>query len=389
MIKILRDETGSTSLLTSMFFILFLSVLAVSFMHIVSDERERSIQNEVSASALAAAQSGIEDGKRVIFYCVNNFDNRNTNGCANALNTDQSKCDSNNSVLRTFSDYNGVTKLIKTNEDDPNKGSVDSNSQYDEWYDCLFVDTLTENVEFNLADITTGGVSTIFPLHTTDTTKSMSVRWHIPSDDSAANGDGRAKINFSGVDENSPKNSWNSPAELHFEIAKVPRGEFTPTTIESRIVTLRPGPNGINNVKLQDFIPKDAPNANNPAIVNITCDANDASGYACGTTIDTAGFTDDPNYDYFVRLYTIYRGAHIKIDNLNGQKGIVKFDNVQPMIDVTGHSGTTRRRVITRVQLESNVASEDLFPEFAVESNNQVCKKMQIVDTYGVDQCFY
>ena len=60
-----HQQSGMVSILVVMFFMIFMSLLIVGFVKIMSDEQRQATDNDLSASALAAAQSGVEDGKRI------------------------------------------------------------------------------------------------------------------------------------------------------------------------------------------------------------------------------------------------------------------------------------------------------------------------------------
>jgi hypothetical protein len=86
--------------------------------------------------------------------------------------------------------------------------------------------------------------------------------------------------------------------------------------------------------------------------------------------------------DYYIRLTPLYRNSHVNIGDL--RDGAVagttlKFNAVQPSIDVTGRVNNTYRRLIARVAPNASLSGGLFFPEYAIESGSSVCKKM-IVD---------
>src|SRR6266496_6576946 len=59
-------ERGFVSLFTVIFFMLLITIITVGFWRIMAIEQRQSLDNDLTASANAAAQSGIEDAKRAI-----------------------------------------------------------------------------------------------------------------------------------------------------------------------------------------------------------------------------------------------------------------------------------------------------------------------------------
>lgn len=62
---------------------IFISLIVVGYTSIVVKDQQQVIDNDLSASAIAAAQAGVEDGKRFILYCDNN---PSAAGCDTVLN---------------------------------------------------------------------------------------------------------------------------------------------------------------------------------------------------------------------------------------------------------------------------------------------------------------
>lgn len=129
-------QSGMVSILTIIFFMIFISIIVVSFVRIMSDEQRQTIDNDLSASALAAAQSGIEDGKRVLLHCLNT--GAPDAQCATMLNSaaQPNPC----SVFKNANSIRGPLNLANSqwNGDYVIVGG-NSAEDYQQYYTCLMI----------------------------------------------------------------------------------------------------------------------------------------------------------------------------------------------------------------------------------------------------------
>jgi hypothetical protein len=404
-----NKEKGAVSMLTVIFFVLFLSVVSVSLLRVVNDERQRSLMNELSASALATAEAGIEDGKRILLYCMNNAHLYSTNSDIKEACSTLSKKEDCSDVINAFSaDKLGI---IQSNES--HEGVIDE-GDYQQYYTCMFIDQFTEDVEFALSAVdskspnSTASVVIPFDLskqdsdgnyNTADAVTSFQLRWHLMGQSNDGYSDGGAKTLNSATSNNNPKKTdWNGPAMIRIEMVKVPGAGFSISELSNGAfaVTLRPSKDGIGAITLSDYAAETTPNKATVPIKDIKCNETYQSGeYQCNITItydeDTLDLTKDK---YYIKVTALYRDARISLgyakDSNDNQ---LRFNGIQPLIDVTGRVNNTYRRVVARVATNAAVAGELFFPEYAIESATKICKKMRIVQPGSVpgsqDECNY
>ena len=62
-------QAGQVSILTVVIFMLLFSIIVVSFTRIMTAASHETVSDELRAQATAAAESGIEDAKRILSYC--------------------------------------------------------------------------------------------------------------------------------------------------------------------------------------------------------------------------------------------------------------------------------------------------------------------------------
>lgn len=387
--KMLRwnSESGAVSFMTVVFFVLFLAVISVSFVSMITNERQRALQNELSDLALAAAESGIEDGKRIILFCMNNPEDET---CKEIETADD--CDT---LIQKF----GVSgkKIIGNSLTSADGNEVGTNTvgneEYAQEYTCLKINRYTDDVEYLINAIDTKNndvsASVIVPLEVKDdaSLSQFVLQWHLLED--IPNGDGKT-VNLRANDDNTKKADWDAPAMLRVEMVSVPKsGGFSTEDLinNTSAVYLRPKTSGVSSsdvINIMDYKPATEANISSNPVVGVKCEEQDS--YKCTAKLkynNDAMISADNNY--FVKITALYRDTHIKLSLPGG----LKFNNLQPQIDVTGKVGNALRRVLTRVATNDAVAGEAFFPEYAIETVSPVCKNMTIREDSGQDNCLY
>ncbi len=376
------SESGAVAILSVIFFMILLSVLVVSFVRIVTNEVQQTRDNELSASALAAAQGGVEDAKRVLVYCATTTDSDGKNACEKALNN-TSDCN----VVTGDSALTSRVPIVVEPRGDIFEGVIDDPSnQYQQRYSCLQISTLTSTID----DIVVNpGQSEIIPLKFAgDAGSPMTLNWHAVSNDLdqvPANKTTAYAPGSSGFLKDTQWMVANYPAVMRVELVTVPKGGFSLDDVASqdRAVTLVP----YNNASTAAFdmnavTANTQPNATVAPVRDASCQ-NTRSPFACTFKFSRGGGFDTANNDYYLKISATYRPTHIQ---LVAPKD-AKFDNVQPSIDVTGRVNDAFRRVQARVR--SNSQLTQFFPEYAVESGSKVCKNMFVTNdaSTSTDKC--
>ncbi|MDB5160778.1 MAG: hypothetical protein JWO96_158 [Candidatus Saccharibacteria bacterium] len=141
-------------------------------------------------------------------------------------------------------------------------------------------------------------------------------------------------------------------------------------------------------------------NAGETATVGSTSGVSDFSGsadYTCNIIFDKLTLGMKPDSDqvdfYYLRITPIYNQADIKIKANDMWDQVVKFKNVQAMVDATATAGTATKRLQARVDIssvsnnpageDSNISSNsDSIPEASVRTANALCKR--VIQTQSV-----
>jgi len=397
-----NGESGQVSIITVIAFILLFSVLTISFSRIMVIASRQAVNDELAASAKAAAESGIEDAKRILSYCASGG-----TGCE---------------MLRKPIDYSSCTTvsgssvLMGALQRTASGSSVKVGNANQEEYLCLKMTTLTPDY---LGSLNSSGnpeglsESTIVPLRFADENgtptpaKTIRLQWHNTNQD----GDGEATL-LAGSDL-PPANKWGrtNPAVVRAEFVAVPIGGFKINDLSgnTRAVTLRPSSSATDAFgatvvsgayDLDSWIAKDQPNAVNPKVflVRLKCQNGVSSdGYACSISFtilkipggpDNLGYLfDTNNYSYYLRLQAIYGNASFRLSAKDTNGKDLYFDNVQAAVDVTGRTGESLKRLGARLNPNNGIEDYQWWPDYAIDSAGKVCKNMTIKDKDGTDNC--
>ena len=419
-------ESGQASMVTVAMFMMLFAAIAVSFTFVVISASRQALNDSLQSSAKIAAESGVEDAKRLIVYCYNK-----RSGGSYTTPDAQQLCPKVIGKLSTELEGMGCDEILKpmhdigtvseVEQEGNNRGyrvKVGNNgggdNENNEYYQCLKIATKTDNYQGMVNNL---GKSIIVPLRVVDGNNNaavidkLEIEWH--RNVAGNDGDNPAEMHGAegtGLPPATTWSSYNRPAVLRVERVGVPnKVNFTLDQLadSDTALTLRPSVNKkVGNYRLGDYKPrypfndrdKIAPNSqyydqhgNKTApIAEAACTDGGGSNneYACKTT-----FYGDPldtvNTDYYLRINAIYRSTHFKITakDQNGNK--LYFDGVQPLVDVTGRSSDSFSRIQARLKpsFDKNADSTNWWPEYVIDTNGKVCKDIEVQYDKGEDRC--
>ena len=413
-------ESGQASMVTVAMFMMLFAAIAVSFTFVVISASRQALNDSLQSSAKIAAESGVEDAKRLIVYCYNK-----RSGDSYTTPDAQQLCPKVIGKLSTQLEGMGCDEILKpmhdigtiseVEQEGNNRGyrvKVGNNgggdNENNEYYQCLKIATKTDNYQGMVNNL---GKSIIVPLRVVNTQNqaaviaSLKIEWH--RNVNGNDGDNPAEMNGAEGAGLPPANIWsksNRPAVLRVERVGVPKkaGGFSLNDLadSDTALTLRPSVNGNgggkdkNRYHLGDYKPyyqsgRDSIAPNNQyggkaPIVEAKCDGAD---YACKTIFEDS--LDTTKTDYYLRINAIYRSTHFKITayGQNGKK--LYFDGVQPLVDVTGRSSDSFSRIQARLKpsFDKNADSTNWWPEYVIDTNGKVCKDIEVQYDKGEDRC--
>lgn len=418
-------ESGQASMVTVAMFMMLFAAIAVSFTFVVISASRQALNDSLQSSAKIAAESGVEDAKRLIVYCYNK---RQPDG--SYLHQDDKQLCSE--VIGKLSDKledmgcdDILDKLDSNNyknsfavEEEGNRGhrvrvgnnGSNNNNENNEYYQCLKIATKTDNYQGTVNNL---GKSIIVPLRVVDGNNNaavidkLEIEWH--RNVTGNDGDNPADMNGAkgtGLPSAGTWNSSNRPAVLRVERVGVPKkvGGFSLKDLadSDTALTLRPSVsgNGKGGYRLGNYEPqypsgnkdKIAPNSQyhkGVPIVEAYCqNGGNNNDYACKTIFNKESLYTNKK-DYYLRINAIYRSTHFKIMAYDQHNNKLYFDGVQPLVDVTGRSSDSFSRIQARLKpsFDKNADSTNWWPEYVIDTNGKVCKDIEVQYDTGEDRC--
>ncbi len=372
-------EQGFVSLFTVVFFMLLITIITVGFLRIMAAEERQSLDNDLNASAAAAAQSGVEDAERAILKY-------NALPGSDPLKAQLQTALTSSNCNALFSSGT-ISAALNLN----NNGSINNQAGLNQYYTCL-------SVNLNTPDYigqSSAGKSQFVPLVPQGGAQfdTMLVSWHLVSSTIGTEGDGQPSSYAPGVllpQVTGGIGSWSSqgyPAYLRVELYGYPNGNFNRGKIDQLTHSVFLVPNSSSNaaavssatsINFGTVDPRGA-NQNKINLTGIRCTGNPPNvpigTYACTARLTLPAGSPSTSNTYFLRITPEYGAAHFQVQLLRGA-AVVNFGGVEPIIDSTGRASDVFRRIQTRIRLDNTA----VLPEYAAESANDICKTMQVAD---------
>jgi len=413
-------ESGQASMVTVAMFMMLFAAIAVSFTFVVISASRQALNDSLQSSAKIAAESGVEDAKRLIVYCYNKRSGGNYTTpdaqqlCPKVIGKLSTElegmgCDE---ILKPMHDIGTISEVEQEGNNRGYRVKVGDNSggknENNEYYQCLKIATKTDNYQGIVNNL---GKSVIVPLRVVDKNNnaaviaSLEIEWH--RNVTGNDGDNPADMNGvkgTGLPPAATWNSRNRPAVLRVERVGVAKGNFTLDSLadSDTALTLRPSEKGNDRYRLGNYKPRYPSGRNNIApnnqynngnvpIVEANCqNGSNKNDYACKTIFDQESL-DTKATDYYLRINAIYRSTHFKITAYGPGGNKLYFDGVQPLVDVTGRSSDSFSRIQARLKptYDNSTNSSNWWPEYVIDTNGKVCKDIEVQYDKGEDRCTY
>lgn len=335
---------GVVALITSIIVSLLLLVITTSGVALMTSELRQASDFDQSVKAYFAAEAGVEDAIAAIRRAAENSSKvadltPSSPDCA-PIN-DKFEADPTPNELADGISY---TCQIVTLESDPISGKLDAE----------------ESVQFDLSDI--GEDHPNFR---------VIVEWN--QQVSSIGGDTDPQ-QITGMPATFPPNSidpdhpqyWPGrfPAVMEATFIEFPDSSFRESDIDHNTVVLKPSAGGAARVSWQD--------TSNPPR-EARCATAPEGGYNC--RMEFTGFSANPASpdNYMLRLQTRYSQAHYRVTVVTNSGSSITIPKGQVLIDVTGQAGDVFRRVVVKIPLSAQPATNQV-----ILADESICKFFQV-----------
>ena len=344
--RIRPNESGMVAIVVSMVIIMVLSLIVLAFARISQKEQRQVLDRQLNIQAFYAAEAGVNDARDAL-----------KSGAPALLNEDGNNC-----TPPMPAGYNS---------------NIDGTNNVR--YTCLLIDTTPISIEFNSVS---SGESKIVPIEgkTGGRINQLAIYW-----EDAGNGQ-----TFSGCPSNAhdplPSN-WHancSPGIIRLDL--VPFGTpksrdnfINQTATKFAIPTNSGGAGSIDYPSIIGF-------GNTGGKVGVGCTAVTSSNYPRNCKLLINGLNENR---YYLRLTSLYRTSAISLCFPDCGSTARETTRAQALVDSTGLANDVLRRMQVRIPL-SDLFNQDLygpFPGYAIESGNDICKRISLAPPLIFDEC--
>ena len=309
------------SFMVTLFIMILLTLIVLAFATISRREQRQALDDQLSTQAFYAAETGINDAKKALA--------------------------SNSSLNKTSCDVSAF----------PAGGVIDSTAKVS--YTCLLIDPSPNSLEFSDIADSTGKA---FPVSSGNGANIANIvlSWQNSSTTSNSNNDITCPTS-----PNLPLiSSWSCDMPI-IRVDIVPLGSLTRANLIANTMTAFLYPKSTATATSLAF---SAGSSNSGVISTARCQAS-GTPRLCSTTI-----TGLSQAKYYIRIRPIYADAAVSL-SANEGTNTLELIGTQALVDSTGKAQDILRRIQVRV---SSLPGSLTVPDFAIQSNNSICKRFQI-----------
>lgn len=380
-------QKGAVSIFIVIFTALLVTVTTVSFIRIMVQTQQQAVTADLSQSAYDSALAGVEDAKRLLVTYERD--------CKQAA-TPAERCAQLEQLLRVTNPCNTIQ--LSGIEADPGDPEVvvkkdEGDAALDQAYTCVKVMVETSDYVGSV----NRDASRIVPLKGKSDFNQVVLNWYSQVDlQKSIDSPGERTIELPDASSGMtlPKlDDWpsNTPSIMRAQLIQFggnfKLSDFDKTTDETsnaHTLFLYPSTVGRDIERPADFAGDIRLTQGAETLQPVACERNFSSTtvdkkFACSVRLilpNPVGATDGARTAY-LRLDPIYNSlTHFSVSLQNNDE-LVKFKDVQPIIDSTGRANDLFRRVQSRVELENDLFP---YPESTVELTGSLCKTFLVTD---------
>lgn len=331
--SLVKNESGMTAVIITMFVMIVLSLMVISFSQIARREQRQALDRQLSSQAFYAAEAGIND--MVDWIHKNPGAERRTT------------CDG--------IPAGGTTPLPSP--------QLDQSGTFT--YSCVLFDRAIPNLEFGSVE---GDQGELISLRTKNTLTELTIEWH-GKDDTSRNYSNcvNAGSRFNFPDSNGYNS--NCPAGImRIMLMPVKQGGFNRDDLINGSYTIFLRPVNSGGVATTAYIPHSAPADTQAQIHPVTC----SNGGRCRVTISLA--TMLPPDALFMNMKSVYRPNAVSISGMSGASPAI-FTEGQAMVDSTGKAND----VLRRLQVRAPIHAMPITSQYVLDVMNGICKQLVVL----------
>ncbi|HEX8762818.1 MAG TPA: pilus assembly PilX N-terminal domain-containing protein [Candidatus Saccharimonadales bacterium] len=333
-----QSEQGMIAIMTTIVLMIVISLIVLGFAQIARRNQRETLDRQLSTQAFYAAETGINDTRKIIQEAVNN----------NLTVTDKTQC--GGSGVSGF--YAALNPDIDT----------DKNIKYT----CLLVDASPKTLQYS----NVGNPATVIPLISDSgaNIRSVQLKWNTKEDtDTPTDGCPTSVNTFV------PNTGGSWPCGFGvLRIDLVPtQGSLTADSLRDDTMTVFAVPFASGGATAINYAPSYG-NSNNR--IGVACDDIDG----CSLRIDIPGGAAANSFH--MRVSSIYRENTLSVQGQNAAGTALEIRGAQAVIDVTGKAQDVLRRI--KVAIPLRTTSKNLHSDYAIEMNGSLCKRYSIMQGY-------
>lgn len=343
-IRIYKNQSGIVSIIVAIVLLTIITLIGTSFALLSRREQRQVLDRQLSTQAFYAAESGVNDAVQAV-----------KGGLTNATN-----CSDINNLNPEGPNLNLGSKLA---------------------YTCVLVNNKPTSLEF--APITTDS-SKIIKIQAGQTIGRVRISWE--DNEGGSNFANSTISDFllpqKSYNENNPDSFANSVGILQATLIPI-KSTISRSDLISGSQTVFLYPKGASAAGGVGIVPYSSDNQGK--FVNAQCNSGNRSvDFPRHCNVDINSLFSASTGTYYLRLKSIYRNSRVTVQAFApGSSTPLSLTNSQVVIDSTGKANDVLRRIQVRVP----IGTEYDIPEAALETTDDICKKISRSTTQTFDNC--
>jgi hypothetical protein len=331
--KLRHSEQGMVAIVTTMVLMLVISLIVLGFAQITRRNQRESIDRQLSTQAFYAAESGVNDARRLIKQAVENGQ------------PVQDKASCGGTGVAGF--YASLDPVV--------------DATHDVKYSCLLVDSAPKELRFS--DV--GTTSTIVPMISQSGENFSTIKLDWQSKITAGSPTTGCPITTTNIF--TPVAGWGCGyGVLRFDLVPTNGNSLTIDSLQASTMTVFAVPLRTGGVASVAF----AAGTN----------ASNRTGVACTNTECSLTITGLSTNSYHMRVSSLYKGAALQVSGATATGGQIRISGSQAVIDATGKAQDVLRRIQVNVPYRNT--SENQLSDYAIESQGAFCKRYSIMNGF-------